>query len=119
MSVFAVDGQGEHGDDAAAPRARLRITMLFQNGGPRFGERAGTSVSSPMPARERRALAGTAPVLPSAPPHAAARFAWNADTLSTKIRVSAPSSSPSCASRARQGKGNVSTHWRSATSGSR
>ena len=41
---------------AASPRALRRRTTLFHQGGPRLGERPGTSVGSPMPARNRLML---------------------------------------------------------------
>ena len=57
----------------------------------------------------------TAPVFAMPALRSVARLVYSRSTLSTKIRVSAPSSAPSRASLPRHGNGKVSTHWRSAT----
>ncbi|AGP34231.1 hypothetical protein SCE1572_06795 [Sorangium cellulosum So0157-2] len=44
---------------AASPSAFWRRTVLFQYGGPRLGERPGTSVGSPSAERMRTMLLGS------------------------------------------------------------
>ena len=44
---------------AASPGALRRRTVLFQYGGPRLGERAGTSVGSPSAERKRAMFLGS------------------------------------------------------------
>src|SRR5262249_48912286 len=56
--TFASAARARHGY-ATSPSARRRRTVLFQYGGPRLGERAGTSVGSPSAARKRAIALGS------------------------------------------------------------